>query len=198
MSKKSTFELKGDKVIITPKDPTKPFECEWDIILKDPDRPVIGKLSFEGEKMLGRVPLQIEIFETQNRNRGFGTEAIKMIKEWTLYHKDIYEVTAEVLHENDSAVIAFEKAGFVFRDGTREIEHYSATRQKSSWLGLYAVIGIIIGLLLVILVPSYPFFTFSASMIVCLAAGLGMDARENAHQRKVTGQKEINNRLRFK
>lgn len=184
--KQKTFSIKADKLLVTPTDISDIWECDWDITMKD-DGEKIGTFSFAGEKELGTIPVQISIPDVTKRNLGYGTEVLKAMKDWAFYHRDIYELTATVEHENSGAIIALEKAGFVFREGTREIEQYSVTKQKTSWMGLYFSIGIVIGLILAA-VTTITWMSIIPSVAVCLAVGAGMDAKENAHRREVTGK----------
>lgn len=184
--KNKKFELKGNKVTINPVDINNLWEGDWEIHIKDGEKEKIGTVSFAGEKLLGAIPLKIEIPDIHYRNQGYGTEAIGIMREWAFYHRNIFEIKAEIAHDNSAAIMAFQKAGFVFRDGTREIEHYSVLKQKTTWLGLYFCIGIVIGLILAA-ATGLTWGSLIASITVCVVAGAGMDARENAYMRQVTG-----------
>ncbi|MBP5223117.1 MAG: GNAT family N-acetyltransferase [Lachnospiraceae bacterium] len=184
---KSVYLQKSDKITIQPTDEQHLWDSDWVIALRD-DGTAIGTISFEGEKALGTVPLNI-VLEERYRNRGFGTEAIRMMVDWAFLHKNVYEVTAVSEHENDKFVHALEKAGFVFRDGDRHIENYSIKKQKTAWTGLYLGIGIVLGLIL-----GFVLNNFYAGMVVGVAVstliGAALDISAAKDREKVTGRKE--------
>lgn len=186
--KKKTFDINAGDVSVRPKDISNLWEGDWEIVTNDTDKIVIGTLSFAGEKALGAIPMRIDIPDVHYHNRGYGTQAIRAMKEWAFYHKDIFEITAVIEHENSAAITAFQKAGFVFRDGTRTIENYSALKQKTSWLGLYFCIGIVIGLILAA-VTTLTWVSLIVSVGACLAVGAAMDAKENIYRNKVMGKR---------
>jgi len=184
--KEKKYLLKGTKITMNPVDINNLWEGDWEIHIKDGEKEKIGTLSFAGEKQLGAIPMRIEIPDVHYRNQGYGTEAIRIMKDWAFYHRNIFEIKAVIAHENSAAIMAFQKAGFIFRDGTREIENYSVLKQKTSWLGLYFCIGIIIGLI-VAAMTGLTWGSLIASVAVCVLAGAGMDMKENAYMREVTG-----------
>ena len=58
----------------------------------------------------------------QYRNRGLGTEIIRMLVNWAFLHRNIFEVVSRAEHENDKGVNALQKAGFVYRGSEGEVE----------------------------------------------------------------------------
>lgn len=173
---KSGYVLKSRKIWIEPSDETKLWDADWLIFLRDDGKPQIGTVTFAGERAFGAVPIHIELQE-KYRNKGYGTEALKMMVEWAFLHKGVYEVKAVTEHENDKCVCALEKAGFVFREGDRHIEHYSIVKPKSSWMGLYALLGIFVGMMLAFVLTS-PWVGMGIGMMVSLGIGASMDAKE--------------------
>ena len=120
MSKKS-FYLKSEILTITPSNEEDLWESDWIIAFRKGEKEQIGTASFAGEKLLGAIPLKVELVQ-KYRNRGLGTEVIKMMVNWAFLHKNIYEVVSRVEHENDKGVNALQKAGFVFRGKEGNVE----------------------------------------------------------------------------
>lgn len=187
MGKEKKYHLKTLDFTITPVDENDLWDKEW-IIRGKRDSKRMGTVSFAGEKARGTVPLSIEL-EDSYRNRGYGTEAIRMMVDWAFLHRNVYEVTAVTEHENDKCVHALEKAGFVYRRKDGRTEYYSITKPKTSWLGLYVCIGIIVGMILAIVLSSAP-IGMAFGMLVCLGIGAGMDAGEKKARERVTGEKK--------
>ena len=187
MGKVKKYHLKTVDFTITPADENDLWETEWNIELRS-DAERIGTVSFAGEKARGTVPFTIELSESY-RNRGYGTEAIRMMVDGAFLHRNVYEVTAVTEHENDKAVHALEKAGFVYRSREGKTEYYSITKQKTSWLGLYVCIGILVGMILAIVLGSAP-IGMLLGILICVAIGVGMDASENKARERVTGEKK--------
>ncbi len=180
--------LKSPRITIEPSDEADLWNADWVISLTKGEKNRIGKASFAGEKVRGTVPLQVEL-EEEYQNQGCGTEAIRMMVNWAFRHANVYEVTAVAEHENDKAVKALGKAGFVYREGDRHTEQYSIVKGKSNWLGIYLVIGICLGLLLGI-VLSAPKLGFGIGLIACLIAGAAMDNSEKHKREKIIGTKD--------
>ena len=180
--------LRSQQITIVPSDENDLWNADWIISFTKGDQKQIGKATFAGEKARGTVPLYVEL-EEEYRDQDYGTEAIRMLVNWAFRHPNLYEVTAEAEHENDKAVKALEKAGFVLRSQDRHTEQYSIVKGKSNWLGLYLVIGICLGLLLGI-VLSAPRLGFGIGLIASLITGTVMDNGEKRKREQVTGKKD--------
>ena len=140
---KNDFCLKSDTVTITPSDMENLWESDWIIAFRKGEKEQLGTATFAGEKLLGTVPLNVELMP-RYRNRGLGTEIIRMMVNWAFLHKNIFEVVSKVEHENDKGVNALQKAGFVFRGNEGKVETYSIIKRKTAWTGVYAVVGIFV------------------------------------------------------
>ena len=186
--KKAGFILKDRDILIIPRDEEKLWDAPWDIIRNDDEKEKIGIVSFEGEKEMGAVPITIEIFENYYRNRGFATLALRMMTEWAFSFKNVFEIKAVTKHENSAAIAALQKAGFVYRTHEHETEYYSIIKQKTSWTGLYLIIGIVAGLI-VGFVFSNQWLSLAVAIIVGLVVGSSLDAKENAYRKSITGKK---------
>lgn len=185
MSKKS-FYLKSEIITITPSNEEDLWESDWIIAFRKGEKEQIGTASFAGEKLLGAIPLKVELAQ-KYRNRGLGTEVIKMMVNWAFLHKNIYEVVSRVEHENDKGVNALQKAGFVFRGKEGNVETYSIVKEKTAWTGIYVAVGIIMGLILG-LVFNNAWLGFAIGFISCLCMGKILDYNALKYRESVTGK----------
>lgn len=184
--KKTGYELKSQNIKIVPTDSEKLWSCDWNILLKNQDDKLIGTVTFDGEKQYGTVPITIKL-EERYQNQGLGTECIKLMTDWAFLHKNVYEVKAVCDDENDKCIHALEKAGYVYRSREANIETYSITKQKSSYTGVYLIIGVIVGLILGIVFGNQ-WIGMAIGLIVSLLIGANLDAKENKDREKVIGK----------
>lgn len=182
-----SFCLKTEEITITPTKEDDLWESDWVVAFRKGEKEQIGTASFAGEKLLGAVPLRVELAPSY-RNRGFGTEVIKMMVNWAFLHKNIYEITSRVEHENDKGVNALQKAGFVFRGSEANVETYSIVKEKTVWTGVYVVVGIAAGTLLGLIMNNL-WLGFAIGLIMCLFIGRSMDYNEMKYRESVTGKK---------
>ena len=186
---KSKNLLKGDKIFIVPSNDDNLWEEPWIIHIKDGEKEVIGWVSFAGEKKAGTVPISIEIPNIHYRNQGYGTQALRLMTEWAFYHRNVFEIQTTAEHENSAYIMALQKAGFVFRDGTRFIENYSIVKQKTAWTGVYLIIGIVAGLILGF-VFNNGWAGLGVGVFVAVILGGSMDFKERKYRESVTGKKK--------
>lgn len=185
MNKKS-FYLKSEIITITPSNEEDLWESDWIIAFRKGEKEQIGTASFAGEKLFGAIPLKVELAQ-KYRNKGLGTEVIKMMVNWAFLHKNIYEVVSRVEHENDKGVNALQKAGFVFRGKEGNVETYSIVKEKTAWTGIYVAVGIIMGLILG-LVFNNAWLGFAIGFISCLCMGKILDYNALKYRESVTGK----------
>lgn len=183
----SKYIITSPQIKIVATDESDPWNKDWDIFLTKKETK-IGKLTFAGEKALGTVPLYVELDE-EYRNKGYGTKAIIMIVDWLFHFKNVYEVSCEVDRENDKGVKSLRKAGFINRDGEGggRMVHYTITKQRTGWTGLYLFLGIAVGLVLGI-VLQHPIAGMIAGVVIGISIGLSMDVKANKEREKVTGK----------
>ncbi|MDE6918497.1 MAG: GNAT family N-acetyltransferase, partial [Lachnospiraceae bacterium] len=127
----------------------------------------------------------------QYRNRGLGTEIIRMLVNWAFLHRNIFEVVSRAEHENDKGVNALQKAGFVYRGSEGEVETYSIVKGKTAWTGVYVVVGILNGMLLGIVLNSL-WLGFAIGIAASLCIGAVMDNNALKYRESVTGKSERN------
>ncbi len=171
------------------------FDTLWQIT--DPERgsddKAIGWLYFHGPAEAGTM--EITIFITADcRNHGYGTAALRRITEWAFYQKGVYEIRAYFEHENDGAVHAFTNAGYIYREAKGSIERYTITKTPSSWIGVYLVIGIWVGMILGVLI-ALPLPGMIMGLVLGLGTGAYMDHKEKERRDRVlNGRSELETR----
>lgn len=189
---KDNFCLKSNTVTITPSDMNNVWESDWIIAFRKGEKEQLGTASFAGEKLLGTVPLNVELMP-KYRNRGIGTEIIRMMVDWAFLHKNVFEVVSMVEHENDKGVNALQKAGFVFRGNEGKVEIYSIIKSKTAWTGIYAAIGVLVGLILGIVISSV-WLGFAIGLGISLCIGVIMDSNALKYRESVTGKSQRSER----
>ena len=190
---KGKFGYKSGDMMVKPTNEEDIWNSKWDIYLKiGGDDTRIGWVSFEGPKEKGTIPISMELFPLY-RHRGHGPNVLKMMREWAFLHGNIYEISAECPNDNTDFIHALQKAGFVYREGSSvkagAMERYSVTKQRSSWLGLYILIGVVGGIILGIAL-GHIWVGFGVAMFAGIVIGISMDAAENKKRRDVTGRKK--------
>lgn len=183
---KKRYYLKSEQITITPSNEEDLWESDWVIAFRKGEKEQIGTASFAGEKILGTVPLRVELAQSY-RNRGLGTEVIKLMVNWAFLHRNIYEVISQVEHENDKGVNALQKAGFVFRGNEGNVETYSILKEKTTWTGVYVAVGIIVGMILGLVLNNL-WVGFAVGLISCLCIGTIMDYNAQKYRESVTGK----------
>lgn len=187
---KKVFCLKTEEITITPTNEEDLWESDWVIAFRRGEKEQIGTASFAGEKLLGAIPLRVELAQ-KYRNRGLGTQAIKMMVNWAFLHRNIYEVISQVEQENDKGVKALQKAGFVFRGHEGKVETYSIIKEKTVWTGVYAAVGIAVGMIMGLVLNNL-WLGFAIGMVCCLFIGKTMDYNAQKYRESVTGKREQN------
>ena len=171
------------------------WDADWKIMYHEPgelNSTEIGLIRFEGKPVLGKVVISFSVIE-RYRDRGYASRALKMMRDHLFWRGDIYEIEAKVTLENDPAIHALTRAGFVYRsaennDGVKT-ETYSITKPKSAWSGLYLFIGLIAGLSLGILMANL-LIGLATGVIAGLLTGALLDSRNQKKREDITGRKE--------
>lgn len=178
--------IKTPKVTIIASDDADLWNADWNIFLTGHEEEKIGTFSFSGEKVLGAVPINLELGE-EYRNKGYGTEIVATMASWAFHFKNIYELKAVTDRENDKWVKVLKKNGFVYRDSEGRTEYYSRTKPKTAWTGLYLFLGIFLGFILGI-VFAHIVTGMIAGIAIGVSIGLSMDLAANKEREKVTGK----------
>ncbi len=177
--------IKSPKITISASDDNDLWNKEWIITLTGKDEK-IGTVTFAGVKVLGTIPIHVELDEPY-RNKGLGTQAFIMMVDWAFRFSNIYEVTAVTDRENDKCVKALGKAGFVYRSEEGRMATYSITKAKTAWLGLYLFLGIAVGLVLGIIF-QHVIAGMIVGVVIGISIGASLDIKANKERQKVTGK----------
>lgn len=93
------------------------------IVLKENDK-LIGNVSFGDVDLIHRnAMLQIFIGDEENRDRGYGKEAIKLLLEYGFNNLNLNNIMLNVYSFNKRAIKLYESLGFK-KFGTRHKSHY--------------------------------------------------------------------------
>lgn len=91
--------------------------------------------------------LAIGIGEAENRNKGYGTDALKLILRFAIHELNLNRVGLDVIEYNERAIHAYEKAGFqvegrmrsaVYRDG-KNYDRVIMGILRSEWEAVHLV-----------------------------------------------------------
>lgn len=87
-------------------------ESSFVIVKKENDQ-VIGAIDLEDIDHVNRIAtLGIFIGDKENRNKGYGTEAIEMLLEYGFHYLNLNNIMLWVMSFNDRAVACYKKCGF--------------------------------------------------------------------------------------
>jgi len=188
MAGKNRYTIKTKELRIEPVNPENIWEDDWTVTLLGEKETVIGHASFAGDKERGTIPLWVEL-ESEYVNKGYGTRVFKLMTDFAFNCKNIYEITAITDIDNDKCIYALEKAGFVYRKKEGRNEEYSISKPKSTWLGLYLYLGLLVGMVLVIVLGG-SWAGLVIGLVIGAMFGLGMDNQERKKRADIVGKKE--------
>ena len=90
------------------------------ICSKNPDKP-IGIAAFHRIDWVGRMAIfYIAIADTENRSKGFGSEATKLIMDYAFNTLNLNRVQLHVAVENEKAIKVYKKTGFEIEGTLRQ------------------------------------------------------------------------------
>ena len=120
---------------LEPPKPLAQLEQEFEANVADAD-PTVVRLIIEAERRaIGDIDLfHIEqrcrnavvglgIWRAEDRDRGYGTDALRTMLRWAFRHLNLHRIELSVEPDNVRAVRVYEKLGFV-REGMRREHHY--------------------------------------------------------------------------
>ncbi|SFS31161.1 GNAT family N-acetyltransferase [Marininema halotolerans] len=94
------------------------FELAIHMVLDDRLIGFAALHSIEWNNRAGR--LAIGIGEKEDRNKGYGTEALQLLLQYAFYELNLHRVGLDVIGNNHSAIRCYEKVGFVVEGVIRE------------------------------------------------------------------------------
>lgn len=154
----------------------------WRIKLKDTGAE-IGGVCFKGAPNK-RHEIEIKYFiDEQHSQKGYATEALKVMSDWAFYQKDVYFIRAETDDGGDAYKRVLEKCKYLpAKDGDGRV--YEREKSASYWLGAYLCIGLSIGLTMGTLLGNMAIFMcFSTAFGITVGAIL--DAADKKLRKRV-------------
>ena len=104
----SVVRVPGEKEYIESK---KSNDYDFSIVLNDDT--LIGNISLmHVDNVSGKATLGIFIGDESNRNKGYGTEAIKLLVDYGFNILRLHNIDLNVFDFNEQAIKSYEKAGF--------------------------------------------------------------------------------------
>lgn len=167
------FPLETTHFFIEPKDPGNLWREEWNILLKKEDRKQVGTLRFEEASFHDEVYFSADLDKEYDR-APFGVEIFYAMSRFAFRFKNIREISTVCRHDNDNRIRSLEKAGYVWRRSQDGDVYYSMKKQKTSWTGLYAIIGMISGFIMGITISNLWVGTI-AGVLIGTVIGVLMD-----------------------
>lgn len=190
------YSIKADELVLTPDKGADEYKSVWEVVWninerKDEKR-FVGKIWFSGEPERGVVELNFDI-EPRFKERDYAREALRAIVEWVFAKRDLYEIKTTVSTEEEDKIDAIERVGFVLRMANKEVEHYSVVKPRTTWMGLYIVIGVITGMALGIVLGSV-IVGVAIGIVIGIITGALLDGKSNMDRSRVTGEKKTTHR----
>lgn len=150
--------------MMEPENADKLWEDEWSVTLKDDDKTKVARFHFEDAGLDGELTLFLDI-EPSYQKPGLGAEIYAAIAEFVFKFQEHKAIRTSCRHENDDLVHSLEKAGYVRRGNADGSDFYSIKKQKTSWAGLYMIIGLIAGFIIGITISNLWIGTISGVII---------------------------------
>jgi len=101
------------------------------------DATVIGDVALQGIDNINRsCSIGIGIAKIENRCKGYGTEALRLILNYGFYNIGIERITASTLEINIPAQKALEKLGFILEGRARKAIYFRGTNYDGMHYGL--------------------------------------------------------------
>ena len=99
---------------------TDPSEFSFGVVLKESDA-LIGSCGLFGiDQISRRAELGILIGPDEMKNRGYGTEAVRLLTRWGFLQLNLNRIFLRVMVGNDGALRSYEKAGFLLEGRCRQ------------------------------------------------------------------------------
>ena len=103
--------------------------------IEDKSNQIFGIVDLENDKLIGNcgiykidsknrtATLGIFIGDKEERNKGYGTETIKLLLDYGFNYLNLHEIQLDVMSFNERAIRCYEKAGFKQYGRRRESEY---------------------------------------------------------------------------
>jgi RimJ/RimL family protein N-acetyltransferase len=97
-------------------------------LIIEAERRAVGDINlFEIDTRNQRASIGLSVWREEDRNKGFGTDAMRALLQWAFREYNLHRVELSVDPANGAAIRVYEKLGFV-REGCRREAHFTDGR----------------------------------------------------------------------
>ncbi|GGJ51019.1 GNAT family N-acetyltransferase [Deinococcus roseus] len=116
--------------------------------MKDPNRMDFGIFLQGSETLIGRVflhniscqqqtaTLGVGIFRADQLGKGYGTEAVRLMVEYGMFHLNLYNIDLLVLSDNVRAIRSYQKVGFRILGERQGSAVLGGRRLNDTWMDI--------------------------------------------------------------
>ncbi len=141
------FPLVSRHFKIMPEDSKNLLEKKWNITLLEDETAVVGSFSMELGTLNDELVVALDLTSEYDKAK-YIEELYVSIARFAFSYMEMKEVSTSCRHENEHRVKGLEKAGYVRRETVDACDHYSIKKQKTSWTGIYVIVGLISGFMM--------------------------------------------------
>lgn len=167
------FPLETKYFSLQPMDEKNLWTKDWVITVKNGAK--AGELGFDDSIFNGEIQLRVELDAGYDLSK-FYDDIFFMMSRFIFRFQDLNEVSTVCDDEDDHRIKGLEKAGFVRRELKDGVYNYSMKRQKTSWVGVYIILGMIAGFMVGVVIDNLWVGTI-ASVLIGAIVGFLMDHR---------------------
>ena len=158
----------------------------WKIILQE-NQKAIGDVSFKGPEKKGAVEINFNILPSLQK-QGYMTEALGAFVDWAFKQRDVYSVIAETAPGNKPAQTVLENNGFVMFANGQDGPRYKIEKRRFFWTPVIVGVLLIEGLILSFLVKGLgPFAWMGIFAGIGLIIGLLVDITGENRRKRIVG-----------
>jgi len=86
----------------------------------------------------GTAVVSLGIGRAENQNRGYGTDALRLVLNYAFYELNLYRVGLDVIGDNERAIHVYEQVGFKLEGTVRGAVHRDGKRVDRIYMGILA------------------------------------------------------------
>lgn len=162
------------------------FYTYWDVSLKNEEKDSVGGLYFDGPHERGSLLINYEPIQRFTEDKIFGL-ALRRLCDWAFTYEDVYAVHGYCDGTDFTKIRDFERATMIFRGSDKGVEHYSVEKERSSWTGIYLIVGVLVGFIF-----GFVFQSMAMAMVVGVISGVlvggSLDFKASKAREAVTGE----------
>ena len=169
------FPLVSRHFKIMPEDSKNLLEKKWNISLLEDETAVVGSFSMELGTLNDELVVALNLTSEYDKAK-YIEELYVSIARFAFNYMEMREVSTSCRHENEHRVKGLEKAGYVRRETVDACDHYSIKKQKTSWTGVYVIVGMIAGFIIGLTI-SNPWIGTIGGILIGILIGYFMDKK---------------------